>query len=72
MMVIGLVVLAMMIYIANKYILGGGKTVGELTGCKNQRGDCMSENSCDKDKNIAVSGMGCKDTEVCCLPRSLS
>jgi len=72
MMVIALVVLAMMLYIANKYILGGAKTVGELSGCENQKGSCVVKDTCDKTKNIAVSGMGCpKARPECCLSRSL-
>ncbi len=69
MMIIGLVVLAMMIYIANRYIIGTAKSAGELSGCENQNGNCKTE--CNKDTELKVSGMGCKKDEFCCLKKAI-
>jgi len=72
MMIIGLVVLGMMIYIANKYILGTSKTAGELSGCANQGGECKP--SCTKGAELQLKGLGCTKEdkgEYCCIPTKI-
>ena len=70
MMIIGLVVLGMMIYIANKYIMGTSKTAGDISGCKNQNGECKS--SCTKGAELQLKGLGCEDPKpYCCIPTKI-
>ena len=78
MMIIGLVVLVMLIYIANKYILGTGKSAGELAGCEGQGGFCHPTRECkpvpsglDSEKSYRAFSKvgGCEgDKPYCCIP----
>lgn len=68
-LVIGLVVLGMLIYLGYKYILGTGESVGELTGCAGQGGQCKSTCS---ETEIGLLGLGCKaGARFCCIPQSI-
>lgn len=76
MMIIALVVLAMMIYLANKYIVGTGKSAGELSNCRNQNGDCSTEDACNRATHLAIKGLGCPETKdgadkYCCIPKQI-
>ena len=77
MMVIGLVVLAMMIYLANKYILGAGRTAGELSGCKAQHPDADCKERCSE-RERAFYKLGCppegegnSQKIYCCIPKDI-
>jgi hypothetical protein len=75
MMVVALVVLAMMIYLANKYILGTGKSAGELAGCKAQHPDADCKEKCGANEQgfykVGCPPKGEPDKVYCCIPKDI-
>ena len=73
MLIVGLVVVGIMIYIGYKYILGTGKSVGELGSCEGQGGECVAKGeSCPPSVSPADKfyGMGCPDeAKYCCISK---
>jgi len=72
MLVVGLVVVGILIYLGYRYILGTGKSVGELGTCMGQGGHCEpSMSNCNSETEDFFRGMGCSgDKPWCCMPKS--
>jgi hypothetical protein len=72
MLVVGLVVVGILIYLGYRYILGTGRSVGELGTCQGQGGRCESSmTNCDSKTEDFFRGMGCSDDKPwCCMPKS--
>jgi len=78
-LVIALVIIAIMMYIGYKYILGSAKGVGGAGECVNQGGECAMERvDCERmdPSRDALFGLGCDPKKegnmqgrYCCVPR---
>ena len=67
--VLGIIVLIMLVFIFQRYVGGSTTTIGEISGCDNQGGNCKLE--CNKISELKLSGMGCTEKKVCCLPKKI-